>query len=110
MRTSDPHLIQIFRIYVVTVSFKIKFTVMLSCTFDIFRLLFLIIKFHFHQQEGMKQQLDQIKLKMSWIERLDLSNDLAPMTPEMKAQLGDNDKPSDPDDTLHNDFKCEMNL
>lgn len=64
---------------------------------------------YFIWQTGMNQRLDDVKLNMKWIERLDMINNLAPMTPEIRAQLGeDDDKPSDEDS--HNEFKQEMNL
>lgn len=35
----------------------------------------------------LKQRLNEIKLNLGWIERLDLVNDLAPMAPELTMQL-----------------------
>lgn len=35
----------------------------------------------------LKQRLNEIKLNLGWIERLDLVNDLAPMAPELSMQL-----------------------
>lgn len=38
-------------------------------------------------QLGLQQKLEQFKLKLPWIERLDLVNDLAPLAPEQAVQL-----------------------
>lgn len=38
-------------------------------------------------QLGLKQKLDQFKLNLPWIERLDLVNELAPLAPEQSLQM-----------------------
>lgn len=40
-----------------------------------------------HFQLGLRQKLESFKLKLPWIERLDIVNDLAPLAPEQELQL-----------------------
>ncbi|KAK0088174.1 hypothetical protein PV325_012841 [Microctonus aethiopoides] len=72
----------------------------------------------------MKKKLNEIKLKLSWIERLDIVNAPAPLAPELALQIQDQKdrrtnqmkgnkklpqyKPEE--DPVVNDFKRETNL
>lgn len=52
-------------------------------------------------QVGMKNKLDDLKTKLSWVERLDLTNDPAPAPPGTEIEG---------EDDIHNDFKRELIL
>ncbi|XP_055334644.1 probable rRNA-processing protein EBP2 [Paramacrobiotus metropolitanus] len=41
-----------------------------------------------NNKEGLIQKLEEIKLDLPWIERLDLTSRLAPLAPEIAAQIG----------------------
>ncbi|XP_030761839.1 probable rRNA-processing protein EBP2 homolog [Sitophilus oryzae] len=72
--------------------------------------------------QGLKHKLDEIKLNLTWLERLDSVNDQAPLAPELAAQmlahehkrenqLKNNKKLpqfSPTEDPVLNDFKREM--
>lgn len=73
-------------------------------------------------QLRLQQKLEEIKLKLPWIERLDMTNDMAPLAPELVVQLEKHEqkraslfagnakiKSFRPDeDPVLNDFKREM--
>ena len=73
---------------------------------------------HVNDKNGLKEKLDQMKLNLDWIERLDMVNTPAEVTPEVRQMFGDIDlkvnkkgEISTEDqsiDKTDNDFKREM--
>lgn len=58
--------------------------------------------------KGLKSKLNELRLNLSWVERLDLTNGCAPMAPELVLQT-DTTSPND-DDLARDDFKRELNF
>ncbi|KAJ8311049.1 hypothetical protein KUTeg_011399, partial [Tegillarca granosa] len=50
---------------------------------------------------GLKNKLEDLKTKLSWVERLDVTNDPAPAPPGTEIEG---------EDDIHNDFKRELIL
>ncbi|XP_023230233.1 probable rRNA-processing protein EBP2 [Centruroides sculpturatus] len=71
-------------------------------------------KKHVNNVARMKSKLEEFKLHLDWIEFLDLSNDLAPMTYEMQKEFGElevsnkSKGANSADDDAQNDFKREL--
>lgn len=71
-------------------------------------------KKHVNNVVGMKSKLEEFKLNLDWIEFLDISNNLAPMTSEMQREFGNLELPNiskgvhSTIEDSQNDFKREL--
>ncbi|XP_076307342.1 putative rRNA-processing protein EBP2 isoform X1 [Tachypleus tridentatus] len=71
---------------------------------------------HINNVAGLKQKLEEFKLNVNWIERLDMSNDPAPAHPEFTTQSVDlktkNTKVLEgkQEDIVHSDFEREISF
>ena len=74
---------------------------------------------HVNDRIGLKEKLDQLRLDLDWIERLDSVNNPAEVTPEVRQMFGNIDlklnkkgeicaEDADSEDKTDNDFKREM--
>lgn len=73
---------------------------------------------HVNDKNGLKEKLDQLRLNLDWIERLDMVNIPAEVTPEVKQMFGEIDlklnkkgemtAEDQSSDKTDNDFKREM--
>ncbi|XP_022249640.1 probable rRNA-processing protein EBP2 isoform X2 [Limulus polyphemus] len=72
---------------------------------------------HINNVTGLKRKLEEFKLDLDWVERLDMSNDPAPAHPELTAQsvyskTKNNKvlKGKQEENIVHNDFEREMSF
>lgn len=81
-----------------------------------------VVKEYKNNVSGLKSKLEQFRLKLPWIERLDLTLEAAPIAPELSAEILEHGQTREKrmksqnkyftleDDPVHNDFVREMSF
>ncbi|XP_045128549.1 probable rRNA-processing protein EBP2 homolog [Portunus trituberculatus] len=81
-----------------------------------------VVKEHKNNVSGLKSKLEQFRLELPWIERLDFTLEAAPIAPELNAEIIEHGQTREKrmrsqnkyftleDDPVHNDFVREMSF